>query len=158
MAKKNKKKVQQFGFKYNAVIRRIDRATGDILDEERIHNIVVNDGLERVAKRLFANTEDFFDYVAIGEDNTSAQATDTSLGTEVAREQATVSYEASYKAKFEKIFTFGSGESYTITEAGIFDDATASGSTMFNRLVFTGKSVDADTSLSVTITITVGRV
>ena len=154
----NNKNTQQFGFKYNAIIRRIDRATGDIIDEERIHNIVVNDGLQRVAKRLFSNTEDFFDYIAIGTDNTSAIASDVALGSEVTREQATVSYEADYKSKFEKVFTFGSGESYTITEAGIFDDATASGSTMFNRLVFTGKSVDADTSLSITITITVGRV
>lgn len=153
----NKKGKQQFGFKYNAIIRRLDRKTGEVIDEERIHNIVVNDGLERVAKRLFANVEDFFDYIAIGTDNTTATATDSSLGTEVTREQATVSYEAPYKAKFEKVFTFGSGDSYTITEAGIFDDATASGSTMFNRLVFTGKSVDVDTSLSVTITVTVGR-
>ena len=152
------KKKNQFGIKYNAVIRRLNRHTGEILDEERIHNIVVDDGLERVSKRLFANTEDFYDYIAIGTGATAAQATDTALETEVTREQATVSYEASFKAKFEKVFTFGSGEAYTITEAGIFDDSVASGSGMFNRLVFTGKAVDSDTSLSVTITITVGRV
>lgn len=157
----DKKKVSEkkkFGIKYNATIRRINRNTGEIIDEERIHNIVVNDGLERVARRLFSNATDFFDYLAIGTGTTSATASDSALETEQKREQATVSYEASYKAKFEKVFTFNSGESFNITEAGIFDDATASGSTMFNRLVFTAKAVDVDTSLSVTITITVGRV
>lgn len=151
------KKNQQFGIKYNAVIRRINAHTGDVIDEERIHNIVVNNGLERVARRLFANTLNYFEHVAIGTNNTAAAATDAALGNEVKRALATVSYVASYKAQFDKVFTFNTGESYTITEAGIFDSLTPAGSTMFNRLVFTGKSVDQDTSLSVTITITIGR-
>lgn len=131
--------------------------TGKVLNREKIHNLELNGGLERIARRLISNSEDYFDYIAIGTGTTAAQNTDTALETEVTRAQATVSYVASYKAQFTKIFTFGSGESYTITEAGVFDDATASGSTALNRLVFTGKAVDSDTSLSITITITVGR-
>lgn len=147
---------RQFKMSYNAIIRRIDNKTKDIIDEERFHNLVVNAGLERVAKRLISNSEDFYDVIAIGEGTTPAANGDTALETEVTRETATVTYEASYKAKFEKVFTFAGPE--TITEAGICDSLTPSGSTFLNHLVFSAKSVDTDTDLSVTITITFARV
>lgn len=141
---------------YNAIIKTIDTNTGEVKDEETIHNTVVNDGLERVAKLLGGvDAVNDFGYIAVGEGSTASQATDTELGNESKRDSAIVSYEANYKCKFEKLFTFGSAESYTITEAGIFDSITASGSTMLNRLVFAGKAVDSDTDLSVSITITV---
>ena len=80
------------------------------------------------------------------------------LETEVSRAQADNSggsYEANYKCIFEKTFTFGSGESYSITEAGVFDGATETGSTMLDRFTFTSKSVDSDTDLYIKVTITV---
>ena len=67
-----------------------------------------------------------------------------------------MSYVTSYKAKFAKTFTFGS--SYSITEAGIFDSTSVSGSTMLARVVTTAKEVDADIDLIVEATITVSRV
>ena len=142
---------------FNAVIKTIDRSTGIVLDKETVHNIVTNNGLERIAKLLGGISSDSYDSIAIGTDNTSELATDTALGTEVQRQLASISYVADYKVKYEKVFTFSSGEEYTIVEAGIFDSITPSGSVIFNRLTFSGKAVDSNTDLSVTITITASR-
>lgn len=145
------------GIRINAVVSTIDRNTGKIKETETLHNIVTDLGLERIARRLFSNSEDFYDYIAIGTGTTTEVAGDVALETEVARELAGLAYVASNKAEFTKVFTFGSAEVYDITEAGIFDDAIASGSSILNRLVFAAKSVDIDTSLSVTITLTFAR-
>ena len=139
----------------NILIRTIDCATGKIKETEEIHNAIVNSGLERMARRIISNANDFFDYIGIGTGVTGVQATDTTLETEVTREQATVTYEANYKAKLEKIFTFSSGEAYDITEVGVLDDVTVSGSDLLNRATFTPKSVDSDTDLEIIVTITV---
>lgn len=127
---------------------------GKVLDREVIKNLIVNSGKQAIAQGTGLTA---FSYIGIGTDNTGALATDTELGTQVARESCqsgSPAYEADYKATFEKTFTFGSGESYSIVEAGLFD-ASGSGGTMFDRLTFTAKSVDADTDLYVKITVTV---
>jgi len=152
-----KKKEKGFVFKYNAVIKRIDNRTGIVLDEEKIHNLVVNDGLNLVRNWMAGDAVDNPTAIAIGEGAVAPANGDTALGNESTRASATVTKPEAYKVKYEKVFTFGSGESYTITEAGLFDSAVESGSTMFNRLTFSGKGVDADTDLSISITITVAR-
>lgn len=130
---------------------------GTVIDSEMVKNLIVNTGKEIVAK-LIGELESGlggFSAVALGTGTTGAVAGDTSLETEVARASATKAYEANYKATFEHTFDFGSGESYSITEAGIFDSAIESGSTMLDRFVFTAKEVDVDTDLYIKITITV---
>jgi ribosomal protein S17 len=139
----------------NAIIER-RKKDGTVIDREIIKNLIVNVGKERVAKLINKISATGFDAIAIGTGTNSAQASDTTLQTETTRASATKSYVANYKAVFEKTFEFGSGEDYDITEAGIFDSAVASGSTMLDRFTFTAKSVDADTDLYVKITITVG--
>lgn len=134
-----------------------DHWTGEVKERSVVKNAIVNSGLERIAKLLNNESSTYYRAIAIGTDNTAVTNSDTTLGTEVARETATLSYEADYKAKFSHKFTFGSGESYTITEVGVFDSATASGSTMLNRALDAGKSVDSDTDLTVTVTITIAR-
>jgi len=131
---------------------------GTVIDKEVIENVIVNSGKERVAKLIGEGIDTGltgFSYIAIGTDNTGEGASDTALGAEVKREAASVSYEANYKAVFEKTFDFGTGESYAIVEAGLFDNATETGSVMLNRKTFTAKNVDEDTDLYVKITITV---
>jgi hypothetical protein len=128
---------------------------GAVIDREEIKNLIVNAGKEVVAKLLNGVSSTYFRAIAIGTGTTGATTGDTTLETEVTRALASLAYEASYKATFEKTFEFGSGESYSITEAGVFDSATASGSTMLDRLTFTAKSVDSDTDLYVKITVTV---
>lgn len=151
-------KNKDVGVRINATISTIDRNSGKILETETLHNIVVDGGLERIAKRLISDLDKPYNYIAIGTGLTTAYAADLMLESEVTRAFSGMTYIVPAKMQFNKVFVFGSGEVYNITEAGIFDDPTASGSTMFNRLVFAAKAVDIDTSLSVTITITVGRV
>lgn len=136
---------------------RINKNTGEIIDSQKFCNTIVNDGLERVAKLINGVSSTYYRAIAIGEGTTGATNSDTQLESEVTRALASLSYEASYKAKFTYTFDFGSGESYAITEAGIFDSATVSGSTMLNRTTFTAKNVDVDIDLIVTCTITCAR-
>jgi hypothetical protein len=131
----------------------VDIKTGKILDTEVVHNTIVNTGLERVAKLLNGVSSTYFRAIAVGTGTTGATLTDSTLEIENQRAIATLSYEASYKAKFAYTFTFGSN--LAITEAGLFDSATVSGSTMLNRTTFAAKNVSTTISLIVTGTITV---
>ncbi len=140
---------------YNAIVKRVDKKTGKVLDSEKIHNTIVNTGLNLVRDFLGDVSVNSPKYIAIGEDNTAVQNTDTALGTENTRASSSINVGTDYQAVFSHTFSFGS--SYTITEAGLFDSATASGSTMYNRFVFSGKAVDTDTDLSVEITLTISR-
>ena len=135
------------------IIERIKN--GKVLDREIVENTIVNTGKERVAKLLNDVSSTHFRAIGIGEGTTGALATDSALETERKRATASLSYEADYKAKFEHTFTFNSGESYAITEAGVFDSAVVSGSTMLNRATFSAKNVDVDVSLKVNVKITV---
>ena len=133
-------------------ISRQDRKTGKILDSETIHNLIVDTGLERIAKLINGESSTYFRAIAVGEGTDAAASGDTELQDEVKREEADLSYEADFKAKFAKTFTFDG--SYAITEAGLFDSATVSGSVMMNRLVFAAKNVTTEIQLIVSVTIT----
>jgi len=142
---------------YNAIIETFDVHTKEVLQTTKVHNLVVNSGLNRVSDLIGGLSAVSFGYVAIGTDNTAVLATDTDLGAEVDRQAVVPSDEGTGIILYDFTFTFGTGESYTITEAGIFDNLTPSGSVMLNRLVFSGHNVDIDNSLRVKITITVAN-
>ncbi len=144
-----------FKLKGQAVIREIDSMTGKILSEEIVDNLIVNAGLERVARLLGGVSTDVFTHIAIGTGTTAAATGDTALETEYTRAAAAIAYEASYKSIFEKTFTFSSGTSENITEAGLTDDAVVSGSVLLDRFVFSAKAVTAASNLYIKITITV---
>lgn len=141
-------------FRGDAVIE-LRKKDGTVIEREEVENLIVNTGKERVAKLINGVDTTIFTAIAIGTGNTSPSASDTALQTEVTRATATKTYVADYKARFTYTFTFGSGESYSITEAGVFDNAIASGSVMLDRFTFAPKSVDADTDLNITVTLTV---
>ena len=139
-------------------LKYIERATGKILAVFRGRNTVVDTGLDRFTRLAGGDSSTNFTHLAIGTGTTAVQSTDTELETEVAREAATITYPANGQVKFNKLFTFGSGESYSISEVGVFDNAIASGSTMLNRMIQSpAKDVDADIDLDVSITITAQR-
>ena len=145
-----------FQFKENWTIKTVERATGKILSSEEYCNSIVNNGLERVARMIMGDSSTYFRALAVGEGTTAVTNSDTALESEVKRESATLSYVASYKAKFEKTISFTGP--YAITEAGIFDSATVSGSVMLARTVFSAKNVDVGIDLVIAATITVARV
>lgn len=134
----------------------IERRTkdGKVIEKEELKNLIVNVGKERVAKMLNNVDGTYFRAIAIGTGTTSPVVGNTALETEITRALASLSYEANYKAIFEKTFVFGSGDNYDITEAGILDNET-SGGTMLDRFTFSAKSVDADTDLYIKVTITI---
>lgn len=131
------------------------RKDGTKIDSWETDNLIVTTGKVQVAKLLNGVDATYFDSIAIGEGETGDAVVvgDTTLKSEVARSLASLSYEATAKAVFEKTFTFGTAESYAITEAGIFNSQSAGGD-MLDRFVFSAKNVDVDTDLFVSITIT----
>ncbi len=131
------------------------RKDGNVIDREVLHNLLVGDGLERVAKLIGGVSTDFYTHIAIGTGTTSPTTGDSALETEYTRAAATIAYETSYKIKFEKTFSFASGVSENITEAGLTDDAVVSGSVLLDRFTFSAKAIDGDIDLYIKITITV---
>jgi len=123
-----------------------------VIDYEKKENLIVSGGKDRVEELIGGTNTTYFNYIAIGTGTTSPSESDTALESEVKRAQATVSHTANGEV-FEKTFDFGSSESYNITELGIFD--SASGGTMLDRITFSAKAVDVDTSLLVRVTISV---
>jgi hypothetical protein len=128
---------------------------GSKIDSWECDNLIVTTGKVQVAKLLNGVDTTYFDTIAIGiGTSTPVVIGETELDSETTRALATLTYEATAKAVFEKTFDFGSGEVYDITEAGIFDNQSAGGD-MLDRFVFSAKSVDVDTDLYVKITITI---
>lgn len=145
--------MSELKFKTNIKLTTRD-SNGNILQEEESHNIVVDTGLELAIRRIFDTGFDLPNVIAIGTGTTTETPSDTQLESEVTRETATVTFPANGQVQLENVFSFGSGESHNITEVGIVDSLTVSGSTLFNRDVQSAKAVDSDTTLTATITVT----
>jgi hypothetical protein len=142
----------------NVVLETVDRATGKILTHQEVSNIIVDTGLERLARLSKGEAVDPFTSIAIGTGVVGVENDDVALGVEVARADATVTYEGAGVVKYVHLFTFGSGVAHDINEAGIFDTDVSETGTMLNRvLAVSPVAVDSETDLTVTITITYGR-
>ena len=133
----------------NVVVRGED---GAVKQEFTVPNLVVDSGLAFIASRMKDTSDAVMSHMAVGTDNTAADAGDTTLGTEIARVALTstdvtdnaVAYVASYPA--------GTGTG-ALTEAGIFNDVTAG--TMLCRTVFAVINKGAADSMTVTWTVTI---
>ena len=136
--------------KVNAIIESFNIHTKKVTKTSKIHNLVVNTGLEEAIDNGLSNIT----HMAIGTDNTAVVAGDTELGVEVKREAGSPTNEGTGIREYDVTFLFSSGDSFTIVEAGLFNSAIASGSTMLNRLVFTGHDVDVDNGVRIKITLT----
>lgn len=95
-------------------------------------NLIVNTGLDGAKSRLFETGTGVspFDYIAIGSDATAEDALDTTLGSELARDQATYSDAGTAACLLEFTFAAGVGTG-SINEVGVFDDPAAG--TMYSR-------------------------
>jgi len=142
------------------VVLETRRKDGTVIEHEELKNLIVTTGKSRVRDLIgegIGTGLTGFNSIAIGTGETGDAVVvgDTTLKTEVARALASVSASSTDKVIFEKTFTFGTAEEYAITEAGVMDSVTVTGSTMLDRFVFSAKNVDVDTDLYVKITITV---
>ena len=128
---------------------------GNIIEHKEFTNTITNNWKNVIRNWMYDGSGSYARALAIGTGTTSETASDTALETEYTRASATPSKPVDYQVQYTHDFTFGSGTSENITEAGLFDSATASGSTMVARVTFTSISVTSNTTLTVTATITI---
>ncbi len=120
---------------------------------QETHNLVVTAGKNWVADRMSdANT--VMTHMAIGTGTTAAAAGDTALVTQLDRNALTTSGGTVSGATITYACTWAAGDGTgAITEAGIFDAATAGD--MLARTVFSVVNKGAADSMTITWTITV---
>lgn len=140
------------------VIIETRKKDGTVVSKEEKKNLIVTTGKNKVADLIgsVSTGVDGFTHMAIGESSTgdTVDSADIALDAEVKRVAPTIST-LNNQVIFEHTFSFDTGESFGIKEAGIFDSITPTGSIMLNRVLFSEKNVDVDTDLYIKFTITV---
>jgi hypothetical protein len=138
---------------------------GRLVDVRILPNLITNVGLAQVAGLINGVVTTPFKYVAVGDGSatspgtcTAPSPTDTALGREVMRVQATVGRTTTSvtndTATLDATFNFTS--SYALCEAGIFDAPT--GGNMLSRLTFPVLNVVSGDTLEIKWRIRVVRV
>lgn len=128
-------------------------ADGKLKDERDIKNVVVTVGKNYLATWLTAATQSdyFMRYIALGTGTNAANASDTTLQTELSSRVAGTLTPSSNV--WQNVASFGPGvDTGAITESGIF--SASSGGTMFARQTFAVINKGAGDSLQVTWQIT----
>lgn len=130
------------------------RDDGQLLDVRLDHNLIVDTGKALVIDRLqgVGGPPAVADYQAIGTGSTAAAAGDTTLGTEVARGQGTLSQPTATTDRLVTTFAAGTGTG-AITETGRLN--AASSGTLLARQVFSAVNKGASDTLTITHDLTV---
>ncbi len=122
-------------------------AAGNVKDRREIDNLVVNAGRAHIIDRLQGTSSAVADYIAIGTGTTAAAAANTTLETENARAQGTLSQPDAYTDRCAYTFAAGTGTG-AITECGRLN--ASSNGTLMGRQVFSVINKGALDSLQVT--------
>jgi hypothetical protein len=131
-------------------------ADGNIKQDVRVKNLVVNTGLNFMTSRMKDTTLAAMTHMAVGSGTTAAAAGDTALETQISSRVSLTSTTVTANA-IEYVAAFGAGVSTgAITEAGIFNASTAG--TMLCRTVFSVVNKAAADTLQITWTITINAV
>ena len=129
------------------------RANGEVI-VRRKDNLIVDVGFDFIADAIGLSTgrPGILSQIAVGTGTVAAAAGDTALGAELARKAATYDHTAGTKV-FTFETTFDPGEATgAITEAGVFNAATAG--TMLDRVVFAVINKGVDDTLTQKFTFT----
>ena len=126
---------------------------GKEIDRREIKNLIVNKGLEWVAKLINGVETTKFTHIQVGTGVGAAAAGDTALGTYNAEIDSTETYEASYKAKFVGTIAFTGN--VAVTESGVFNGAQAGSPEMLCRQTFSALNMTNGDSLEMTWKVTV---
>jgi hypothetical protein len=131
-------------------------ADGNIKQDVRVKNLVVNTGLNFMTSRMKDTTLAAMTHMAVGSGTTAAAAGDTALETQISARVSLTSTTVTSNA-IEYVAAFGAGVSTgAITEAGIFNASTSG--TMLCRTVFSVVNKAAADTLQITWTITINAV
>jgi len=127
--------------------------SGNLKDEREIHNLVVTSGKNHIADQLSATPgEAAMSHMAIGTGTDAAAAGDTTLKTELDRNALTSRTDSNNVVTYVANWAAGDGTG-AITEAGIFNDASAG--TMLARTVFDVVNKGAGDTLSISWALTI---
>lgn len=121
-----------------------------------VDNLVVTTGRNHIADQLSDQTEAAMSHMAIGEGTTTQILADTALESEVSRKALTSKTQGSGSDANKVVYVadWAAGEGTgAITEAGLFNSATAG--TMLTRTTFAAKNKDVGDSLSIQWTLTI---
>ena len=125
---------------------------GLVKDTREVKNLVVQAGLDFIASRMKDTTADVMSHMGIGTGSSAAASSDTTLGTEAARQALTSTTVNNNAVSYVASFAAGTGTG-AITEAGILN--AASGGTLLCRTVFSVVNKGASDSMTITWTITI---
>ena len=132
---------------------------GNVKDSREVKNLVVNSGLAYIISRMVGTSKTVMSHMALGAGTTAAAAGQTdlvsTLGSREALDSTTIS--GSNNEKVVYVCTFEPGDATgAVTEAGIFNDASAGD--MLCRTVFPVVNKADDDQMAVTWTITLSAV
>lgn len=109
--------------------------------------MIVNAGLNQTRNWMAGDSINHPDYIAVGTGTTAPQPTDTALQNEIVRNDATEIKGAAGIVTYQITIGTTQGNGNTITESGVFDQA--SGGTMTLRSVFSGIDKTSDIEVKI---------
>ena len=131
-------------------------ADGNVKQDFKVENLIVNTGLNYMTSRMKDTTLDAMTHMAVGSGTTAAAGGDTALETQISSRVTLTSTTVTANA-IEYVAAFGAGVSTgAITEAGIFN--AGSSGTMLCRTVFAVVNKDSADTLQITWLITINAV
>lgn len=119
-------------------------------------NVVTDAGRDLGIQRIAGLTANPVQYIAIGDGDAvnpgncaAASTTDTALGNELTRAQATVTKTANVgEVRLDATFTVPAGATWSVCESGTFD--AASGGTLYSRDTMLVKNLASGESITIT--------
>lgn len=127
---------------------------GEVKDTRDIDNLVVLAGRAFIASRMKDATATVMSHMAVGTNNTTPVAGDTTLGAEIAASRTALTSTTVTSNAVAYVCTFGPGVGTgAIVEAGIFNASSAG--TLLCRTIFSVINKAAADTLTITWTVTI---
>jgi phage-related tail fiber protein len=124
------------GAKISGMVHIYMYRNGTLIAERHVHNILTDAGAAHIADRMSGLTQTAMTHMAIDDVDTTPDASDTTLGSELARRtcsKAQLTGANDHKVRYTCNFPAGTGTG-VVVEAGIFN--ASSGGTMLARVTF----------------------
>jgi len=144
--------ISQVNVSANVQVTVQDADTGEILSQQEHKNLVVSGGLNLIRDLLDGDAVAGLTHFAVGTDTSPVSAIQTTLGTEVFRDTVTQRTSNTQQLIVSYYLASGSANGNTLSEAGLFNDATTG--TMFARVLL-NPAVPKTSAVAVTLNWTI---